>query len=216
MQKQTSLYPAYSRSERIADGAMHLLGVMGALIGIILLPIWGESNISSGGFVSLLIYAFSLLATFLASAIYHMTPWEGLRSTFRRFDHAAIYLKIAGTYTPLVVIIGSLVPYVVLAVVWGIAIFGIIQKLFFWQIPGRLGPLLFLVMGWLSIFIIWPLIPIVPTATTWLIVIGGLLYTSGTIFYKWKSLKFSNAIWHGFVVAASTCFYFAIVLAASP
>lgn len=141
-----------------------------------------------------------------------MTPWESIRPTLRRIDHAAIYLKIAGTYTPLVVMVGSLSSYFVLVIVWALAVFGMIRKLFFLQAPGRLGTVLYLVMGWMSVAIIWSLIPILPRAATWLIAVGGLLYTSGVIFYSWESLKFSNAIWHGFVVAASTCFYIAIAL----
>lgn len=213
MRTPKQVYPTYTRSERIADGTMHMLGVIGALTGTALLPVWADGGISGGQTVALAVYGLALLSTFVASAFYHMTPWESIRPTLRRFDHAAIYLKIAGTYTPLVVLIGSLSSYLILVIVWALAVLGMIRKLFFWQVPGRLGSVLFLVMGWMSVAIIWSLITILPGASTWLITAGGLLYTIGVVFYNWDRLKFSNAIWHGFVVTASTCFYVAIVLA---
>lgn len=213
MEQHTQTYPAYSRRERIADGSMHVLGVGGAITGVALLPLWADSGTGGGETVALAIYGLALMATFLASAFYHMTPWESLRPVLRRVDHAAIYLKIAGTYTPLVVLIGSLSSYMVLVVVWALAVFGMVRKLFYWQVPGRLGPVLFLVMGWMSVVIIWSLILILPGASVWLIAVGGGLYSVGVIFHTWEQLRFSNAIWHGFVVSASACFYIAIALA---
>ena len=164
--------------------------------------------------VAMTLYAATLITTFVASAFYHMTPWENIRPTLRRFDHAAIYLKIAGTYTPLVVMIGSAFAYVILGIVWGLAILGMILKLFFWRTPGRFGPALYLLMGWLSPLLIWSLWPIMPGLVMGLMAAGGLLYTTGVIFYKAEEMKFSNAIWHGFVVVASACFFAAIVIAA--
>lgn len=217
MRKPQSPYPKYSRSERIADGTMHALGVTGAIVGALSLVIWSNGQVSGGQSIALLVYGLALIATFFASALYHMTPWESIRPRLRQLDHAAIYLKIAGTYTPLVVMVGTAYAYYVLGIVWALAIFGIVTKIFFWRRPGRFGPALYLVMGWLGVALIWGLVPILPIAATILIAVGGLLYTSGVIFYQWESLRFSNAIWHGFVVAASACFFAAIVLgAASP
>lgn len=214
MRKIKTMYPTYARSERIADGTMHALGVAGALIGTLFLMVWTVGMVSGGQVAALIIYGVALIATFTASAFYHMTPWEHIRPTLRRIDHAAIYLKIAGTYTPLVVMIGSAFAYGILAIVWALALFGMIRKLFFWQTPGRMGAVLYLVMGWMSVGLIWALVPILPGTSVWLIVAGGLLYTSGVIFFSWESLKFSNAIWHGFVVAASACFFVAIAIGA--
>lgn len=206
------VYPNYTRSERVADGTMHMLGVSGAIVGATFLAIWNFGQVSGGQTAALVIYGLALVATFIASALYNMSPWESVRPTLRRIDHAAIYLKIAGTYTPLVVLIGSLSSYLVLAAVWGLAVFGIIRKLFFWRNPGKLGTVLYLVMGWMSIALIWSLVPVLPFAAMALICGGGLIYSVGVIFYVWKSLKFSRAIWHGFVLTASVCFYIAISL----
>jgi hemolysin III len=212
---RTSLYPTDALSERIADGTVHAIGVIGALTGAILLIIWSAFNASPGQIAAIAIYGGTLIATFAASAVYHLTPWEGIRPILRRFDHAAIYLKIAGTYTPLVVIIGHWFAYVVLAVVWALAAVGVVLKLFFWRTPGRFGPVLYLVMGWLSIALVWWLWPVVPLSAMVLIGIGGLLYTGGVPFYATHTMKYSTAIWHGFVVAASACFFMAIYISSA-
>jgi len=209
------MYPTYARSERIADGTMHAVGVLGAITGAIVLIVWSTGSATAGQIAAISVYAATLIATFVASAFYHMTPWAGIRPVLRRFDHAAIYLKIAGTYTPLVVLIGSWFAYVVLALVWGLAVLGMVLKLFFWRTPGRFGPALYLIMGWLSLALIWSLWPIVPLPAMALIAIGGLLYTAGVPFYASETMKYSIAIWHGFVVAASGCFFAAIAIAST-
>ncbi len=209
------MYPDYARSERIADGTMHAVGVLGALSGAIVLIVWSAGAASAGQMAAIAVYGATLIATFAASAFYHFTPWEDIRPLLRRFDHAAIYLKIAGTYTPLVVMIGTGFAYLVLAVVWGLAVVGMVLKLFFWRTPGRFGPALYLIMGWLSLALIWSLWPLVPVSAMVLIAVGGLLYTAGVPFYATEKMKFSIAIWHGFVVAASGCFFAAIAISAA-
>jgi len=202
------MYPVYTRSERIADGSMHAIGIIGAVTGATLLLVWSAQIASSWEMAALAIYAVTLIATFAASAFYHMTPWESIRPLLRRIDHAAIYLKIAGTYTPLVVMIGSGLAYSILGMVWALAIIGMTLKLFFWSTPGRFGPVLYLIMGWMSIILIWSSWSVLPLGY---IVAGGLLYTVGVVFYS-AQMKFATAIWHGFVIAASTCFFAAIAI----
>lgn len=209
------MYPTYARSERIADGTMHTVGVLGAISGAVVLIVWASGQASAGQIAAISVYGATLIATFVASAFYHMTPWARIRPILRRFDHAAIYLKIAGTYTPLVVMIGSWFAYVVLAVVWALAVTGMVLKLFFWRAPGRFGPALYLIMGWLSLALIWSLWPIVPVPAMALIAVGGLLYTAGVPFYASETMKYAIAIWHGFVVAASGCFFAAIAIASA-
>ncbi|HBS49762.1 MAG TPA: hemolysin III [Rhodobacteraceae bacterium] len=206
------VYPRYARSERIADALMHGLGLAGALAGSIWLILWAAERAGGGQTLALTIYGATLIATFLASFAYHFTPWEHRRAAFRRLDHAAIYLKIAGTYTPLVVLVGSLTSYMVLAVIWALAAFGAARKLWFWRDPSRNGIALYLTMGWLSLLLAGSLLAILPVSALVLIAVGGGLYTLGVVFYVWESLKFANAIWHGFVLAASVCFFAAIAL----
>ncbi|WP_342078473.1 hemolysin III family protein [Yoonia sp. SS1-5] len=207
-------YPAYALSEKIADGTMHVIGVIGAITGAVILVLWAADMAAPAQLLAIAIYGGTLIATFVASACYHMTPWEPIRPALRRFDHAAIYLKIAGTYTPLVVMIGTGFAYAVLGIVWGLAVIGVVLKLFFWRSPGRFGPALYLIMGWLSVALIWSLWPILPTIALGLMAIGGLIYTGGVPFYAAENMKYSNAIWHGMVVAASACFFAAISISA--
>lgn len=203
------MYPTYTRSERVADGSMHAIGVTGAVLGAIMLLVWSVPDASPWEVTAIAVYAATLIGTFTASAFYHMTPWESLRPTLRRIDHAAIYLKIAGTYTPLVVMIGSGLAYVVLAVVWALAVIGMVLKLVFWSTPGQFGPALYLIMGWMSVVLVWSSWEALPFGY---ILAGGLLYTVGVVFHAAKNMKFANAIWHGFVVAASACFFVAITV----
>ena len=206
------MYPAYARSERIADGTMHAIGVLGALTGAIVLLAWSADVATPAQIMALAVYGATLIATFVASAFYHFTPWLEIRPLLRRIDHAAIYLKIAGTYTPLVVMIGTGFAYAVLAVVWALAMIGMVLKLFFWRTPGRFGPALYLIMGWLSLALIWSLWPIVPVSAIILMAVGGFLYTLGVPFYASEMMKYAIAIWHGFVVTASACFFAAIAI----
>ncbi len=205
-------YPATTRPERIADGIVHALGLTLAVTGAIVLMVL-TSDLSIATRTASAVYAVALIATFLASATYHLAPWERVRPALRRLDHAAIYLKIAGTYTPLVVLIGTGFAYAVLGLVWTLAVAGALMKLAFWRVPGRFGPVLYLVMGWLALALVWPLATTLPGAALWLIVAGGVLYSLGVPFYAAERLRFSKAVWHGIVIAASTCFFVAIALA---
>lgn len=207
------MYPTAERSERIADGYVHAVGVLGAVIGAIVLLVQHASIVSAGQLSALAIYGCALMATFVASAFYHMAPWHDLRPALRRIDHAAIYLKIAGTYTPLVVMVGTTFAYLILAVVWGLAAIGIALKLFFWRAPGRFGPALYLIMGWLSVLLFWSVWAIIPGVAMALIAAGGLIYTIGVVFYN-SPKPYTTAVWHGFVVVASACYWGAIMIGA--
>lgn len=212
MTRDPDTYPSYARAERIADGVIHGLGVSLALTGAILLVVLAALQANGGQIAAVIIYGAALVATFTASAFYHMTPWEELRPTLRRFDHAAIYLKIAGTYTPLVVLIGSAFAYVVLGIVWALALIGMAIRLLRRGKTGKIGPAIYLFMGWISVLLVWPMMQSYPPVVLTLVLIGGLLYTLGVIFFRWETLRYSNAIWHGFVLAASGCFFAAITV----
>lgn len=212
MDRLPSSYPAYPRAERIADGVMHAIGVAFALTGAAAITALAAMRAEGGLALAVAVYGVALIATFTVSACYHMTPWDRFRPLLRRLDHAAIFLKIAGTYTPLVALLGSGFAYGVLGLVWALSVAGALAKLFFWRDPGVLGWVLYLVLGWLSLLLIWPLATTLPLPATILVATGGVLYTAGVIFFAWESLRFSNAIWHAFVLAASACFFAAIAV----
>jgi hemolysin III len=212
MDRDPDLYPRYGRAERIADGVMHALGVTFALTGAVLLITFAALSASGGQIAAVSVYAGALIATFTASAFYHLTPWERLRPALRRVDHAAIFLKIAGTYTPFVVLIHSAFAYAVLALVWTLALGGALLRLLKRGKLGRIQTWTYLLLGWLSLLLVWPMVQTLPVPATALVLAGGLLYSAGVIFFRWESLRFSNAIWHAFVLAASACFFAAITL----
>ncbi|ROU02493.1 PAQR family membrane homeostasis protein TrhA [Histidinibacterium lentulum] len=205
-----SAYPVYSRPEKVADGVMHLVGTGFAITGAVLLIVLASGARPPGMVAAVSVYGAAMTLSFVISACYHMTPWERLRPGLRRLDHAAIFLKIAGTYTPLVALIGSTFAWAVLGIVWTLAAAGALIKLFIARAPGRLNTVLYLVLGWSSLALIWPLAQELPAGGTTLVFAGGLLYTAGTVFLHWENLRYQNAVWHGFVLAASACFFAAI------
>lgn len=203
-------YPAYTRAERIADGVVHIAGLIAAIVGVTLLFALWAAHFDGPTLVSTIVYACALVGMLSASAVYHMAAHTSLRPLLRRLDHAAIYFKIAGTYTPLGVALGTTFGYAVLACAWLLAVVGAARKLL--TAPGKMttGWLPYVLLGWGGLLLFVPLAPLLPLPSLILIVAGGALYTLGVVFYAWESLRFANAIWHGFIVAASSCFFLGI------
>ena len=205
-------YP-YSARETFADGTVHVAGISFAITGAVVLILYAAESLSAGQITALSIYGGVVIFSFVVSALYHLSPFEGARRVLRRLDHAAIYLKIAGTYTPLVVLIGGFFSYTVLGFVWTLAALGAIARLSGVQIPHPVGTGLYLALGWASVVLIWPMAQTLPWASTALIVAGGCLYTAGALFYLREDAAYLNATWHSFVLAASSCFFAAISVA---
>ncbi|WP_454269278.1 PAQR family membrane homeostasis protein TrhA [Roseovarius sp. MBR-51] len=206
-------YPAYSRAERLADGAVHIVGLLAALTGVgVLFAMWAL-RMDGVTLASTIVYSGALLLMLGASAAYHLYAHTAARPILRRLDHAAIYVKIAGTFTPLSVLLGTAFGYAVLALVWLLAIFGAVTKIR--AKPGQMptGWLPYVALGWIGVALFIPLTPILPGHSLGLLLAGGLLYTFGVVFYAWESLRFSNAIWHLFVALATACFFFGIASA---
>ena len=158
-------------------------------------------------------YVFGLTATLVLSAAYNLTSPSQLKWILRRFDHSAIYLLIAGTYTPLLPFLPDPTQSWTLGLVtWLGAAFGVLVKFVF---PGRfdrLAILVYLALGWVGVTAAGAFTQVLPLSVTGLIVAGGVLYTAGVVFHIWERLKFHNAIWHGFVAAAAACHFAAITL----
>lgn len=200
----------YSRAEIIADGIVHALGVKAALVGVVLLALFAAERAGALEMTGVALYCFGLLTVLSVSAVYNLYPASRTKWILRRFDHAAIYLLIAGTYTPFLTQLESAVATPLLVIVWGAAAVGIALKLAF---PGRWDKsavLLYLGIGWSGVFAGPAVIEALSPTTLWLIAIGGATYTVGVVFHLWESLRYHNAIWHAFVLVASGCFYFAV------
>ncbi|GGD32472.1 PAQR family membrane homeostasis protein TrhA [Sinisalibacter lacisalsi] len=204
----------HSLAEHIADGVMHVLGLAAAIAGATALLVWAALAMPPDRLWPLVPYAVGLVATFALSAAYNLTLHRKIRAVLRRFDHAAIYLMIAGTYTPMAIIgLGGGRGLALAIAAWSLAVFGITLKLAFFHRWPRLGFVLYLAQGWIGVIAAWPLMQTLPPAALVLLLVGGLTYTLGTIFYaaRWR---FSTAIWHGHVLAAAATHYAAVVLIA--
>ena len=162
--------------------------------------------------VSYSIYGSSLILLYLASTFYHGIMAEKLKEVFARIDHSAIYLLIAGTYTPFTLLtLKGAWGWSLFGVIWGLAIVGVVYKLFFYRDKYRaISAVLYILMGWLAIIAIKPLLMNLPTGGLIWLFAGGLSYSFGVIFYLWDRLPFNHGIWHLFVLGGSVCHFVAI------
>ncbi len=208
-------YPIYSRAERLADGAVHVAGVIAAVIGVSVMFTMWALDMDGVTLVSTIVYSVALLLMLGASAAYHLYAYTPARPILRRLDHAAIYVKIAGTFTPLSVFLGTAFGYFVLALVWILALVGAVSKIMAKRGQMTTGWMPYVALGWIGIALFVPLMAVLPTTSLALMLAGGLTYTIGVIFYAWDGLRFANAIWHGFVAVASACFFMGIATALS-
>ncbi|WP_370320636.1 hemolysin III family protein [Oricola sp.] len=207
-------YPDYTRAERIADGIIHVVGITASVVALIAVLIAAIPTLDVFSTTALAIYGVTVVMLFSISAAYHMVSQADVKAILRKCDQAAIFFKIAGTYTPLVILIGSAFSYGVLAFVWAAAIFGAIGKFAFGHRLEGITVAIFLILGWASVTLAWPIFATMPIAVSMLILAGGLLYSIGVIFHVWNGLKYQNAIWHGFVLAASSCHFIAVTTGA--
>lgn len=202
-------YP-YSRTETLADGVVHVAGLSLSIPASVMLLMKGAGDTVQA--TAAATYAGCLLFAFAASAIYHLSPLDRLRPVLHRIDHAAIYFKIAGTYTPFVALIGTGFAYGLLSLVWGLALLGAIAKMTIWRADARGSLALYLAMGWLAVLLLWPMAQILPSVALILIVAGGLTYSAGAWVFSRPVFSYQIAIWHGFVLTASACFFAAIAI----
>jgi len=209
-------YMTYSKAEEIANSITHGLGILFAVGGLTALMVLTAYFGTTSHLVSYLVYGISMILLYTASTLYHALPGERAKRFFKICDHSAIYLLIAGTYTPFLVLnLQGKMAWIAVAVIWSIALIGVIFKLFFTGRFKGLSTLLYIGMGWMVVFLAEPLSAAMnPEAMHWL-VIGGVTYTAGTIFYMMKNMPYSHAIWHLFVLLGSIFHFTAIVYAAN-
>lgn len=202
-----------TRLEEIGNATTHGLGALLSLIALITLIITSSHQGGINRIFSSILFGFSLLFMYTASTIYHAVSCEKKKKFFKIIDHASIYCLIAGSYTPfMLVTLDNMVGYSFCFIIWGIALTGVVFKIFFvYHIP-RLSVILYLAMGWLAVFIINPIYQQLPHAGVAWLVAGGLSYTLGVVFYAWKRLYFSHTLWHLFVIGGSACHFVAIYL----
>ncbi|EGQ9308245.1 hemolysin III family protein [Vibrio parahaemolyticus] len=210
--------PQYSQSEELANTITHGIGMIFGIVGLILLLIKVTNHQADTLTVtSMAIYGSSIIVLFLASTLYHAIPHPKAKRWLKTFDHCAIYLLIAGSYTPfLLVSLRTPLAFGLMIVIWSIALLGIIMKVAFVYRFKKLSLMTYLVMGWLSLIVIYQLAINLDIGGLTLLAVGGLVYSLGVIFYVAKRIPFNHAIWHGFVLAGCVCHFFAIYYFVEP
>jgi hemolysin III len=199
--------------EEIGNATTHGLGALLSVIALIALI---ATSIHQGGgnrIFSSILFGSSLLFMYTASTIYHSVTNQKKKTFFKIIDHASIYLLIAGSYTPfMLVTLNDFLGISFFCLIWGIALTGVVFKIFFVHHVPKLSVTLYLLMGWLAVFLIKPIYQHLPGAGLAWLIAGGLSYTLGVVFYIWKRLYFSHTLWHLFVLAGSSCHFFAVYL----
>jgi len=211
------IIPQYSKSEEVANSITHGLGVLLAITGLVLLILVAVAHGTARHVVSSSLYGSTLVILYLASTLYHTVQHPRTKRILRVFDHSAILLLIAGTYTPLTLIsLQGAWGWSLFGTIWGLALLGIILEVTRLRRMRMLLITLYLVMGWAVIVAIKPMFTHVPPTGLWLLLTGGLCYTGGVFFYLWKRLAYHHAIWHLFVLAGSILHYCAIYYGVFP
>lgn len=209
--------PQYSLREEIAHSATHGLGIVLSIAGLIAMLVVSERSGDVRHVVASVVYGVTLILLYLASTLYHGISSPSAKRTLKVLDHSAIYLLIAGTYTPFTLIsLRGGWGWTLFGLVWGMALLGITLKV---AAIGRfqwLSIALYLGMGWLVVVALKPLIGAVSPAGFRLLLLGGISYTLGVVFYKWRRLPYHHAVWHLFVLAGSVFHYFAVLLYVLP
>ncbi|MCW2475238.1 hemolysin III family protein [Candidatus Symbiopectobacterium sp. NZEC151] len=204
----------YTLAEEIANSISHGAGVVLGIVGLVLLLVQAVDNgATSMAIASYSLYGGTIILLFLASTLYHAIPSPRAKPWLKRFDHCAIYLLIAGTYTPFLLVgLDSPLARGLMIVIWSMALVGVLFKLAFAHRFEVLSLVTYLVMGWLSLIVIYQLVQVLAPAGVTLLAVGGAVYTLGVVFYVSKRIPYNHAIWHGFVLGGSLCHFLAIYL----
>ena len=202
MVRKPLITQGYSLAEEVANSISHGIGLVFGIVGLVLLLVQAaDTNASATAIASYSLYGGSMIMLFLASTLYHAIPHQRAKQWLKKFDHCAIYLLIAGTYTPFLLVgLNSPLAKGLMIVIWSLALLGILFKLTIAHRFKILSLVTYLTMGWLSL------------GGVTLLAVGGVVYSLGVIFYVCKRIPYNHAIWHGFVLGGSVCHFLAIYL----
>ena len=204
--------PFYTTAEEIANSITHGIGAVLSVAGLTLLVVLAAIYGDVWRIVSFSVYGSTLVILYLASTLYHSFQHPRVKHIFRVFDHVSIYLLIAGSYTPfLLVSMRGAWGWSLLAVVWGLALLGVTFKVIFIGRYEVLATAAYVLMGWLVVIAFKQMLAHVPPGGVALLIAGGITYTLGVIFYAWEKLPFNHAIWHLFVLGGSAFHFFAVL-----
>ncbi len=198
-----------SQREEIANAITHGIGALLSIAALVILLMFTDSPLESG----YLIFGITLVLLYLASTLYHSITHLKTKNLFRKFDHMAIFLLIAGTYTPFCLIaLDGWLKWTLLGIVWGCALLGIVLKSFYTGRMEWLSLLIYIVTGWMVIVAIKPIYVFLPLNGFIFLLLGGLAYTGGTFFYMNNRIRYNHSIWHLFVLAGSIFHFFSVLI----
>lgn len=201
-----------TKSEEVVNILTHGIGIGLAIAALTLLVVFAGLKGDAWAIVSCAIFGVTMITLYFGSTMCHATIGKKSECFFEVWDSVAIYALIAGTYTPfLLVNLRGLIGWIVFAILWGIVLFGSYMKIKNPRQQPKWMVALYVAMGWTLLFILPLMIRSIPERGLWFILAGGLSYTIGVIFYLWRRMKFSHAVWHLFVIGGSVCFFFAVL-----
>jgi len=207
----------YPIGQEVANSITHGIGVLLSISGIVILLISSILRGSVWHVVSFTVFGVSSLLLYTMSTLYHAIPFTKAKKVLRIFDHASIYILIAGTYTPFALtILRPTVGWWIFGVIWGAALLGIALKPFLLGKARFISTVAYVLMGWVVVFAWKPLVAAASPATLWFIVAGGISYTAGSIFYLVKKSSWTHPVWHLFVAAGTVCHFFSIMAILPP
>ncbi len=213
MSKQYFDFPSYTRIERIANSCVHAVGVFFSIVAAALLLIGALGTLPLALCIGLAVYSIGLVGMFAASAAYNLVSHHRLKEILRRLDHAAIFVMIAGSYTPFALVVGGRAGTAMLAAVWAIAAAGIVINLRFPRRFEKLTIVLYLVQGWIVLLALDKIMASLPDRAFAMLLAGGIIYTLGVAFHLMERLRFHNVIWHIFVLGGAACQFIAVRVA---
>ena len=197
--------------EEIANSISHGIGALLSIAGLVLFMLFAAGSGSGWQIVSLSIFGSTLIFLYLASTLYHGLPMPRVKQAFKIIDHSAIFLLIAGTYTPFMLVnLRGPWGWSILGIIWVLAILGILMKIIYISKFRKISVVLYVFMGWLGILAFKEIIAHVPPLSLTFLALGGFSYTIGLVFYAWRKLPFNHVVWHIFVIGGSTFHYLAV------
>jgi hemolysin III len=207
----------FTRGEEIANAITHGIGAVLSIVGLTLLIVLSSLEGTPWHVISFTIYGVTMLLLYVSSTLVHSFPEGKVKDLFEIFDHSSIYLFIAGTYTPfLFIAVKGTTGWTLFGIVWGIALTGIVFKAFFVKKFLFISTILYVIMGWMIVFAWDSLTQNIAHQGIVLLVVGGVLYTIGAVFYVWRGFRFHHMIWHMFVLGGTVLHFLAIILYVLP
>jgi len=210
--KEKTAYRKLTSEEEIFNSITHGIGTLLSVVALVLLVVISVGKGDVWHIVSYTIYGASLVLLYLSSTLYHSFTKDKVKNLFARFDHAAIFLLIAGTYTPfLLTVMRGTFGWILFGIIWGVAITGVVIRSIYLTRFRKLMVALYLAMGWMFVVAVGPMLRNLPVISIVFLFLGGIFYSIGVVFYVKRNLKYAHGIWHLFVLAGSIMHFFAVI-----